>query len=171
MKLFLKIAILTLASLTGAHAMKADRDAPTHIEADRVEMHEKKDFSIYTGNVKITKGSITLRGDTITISNKDGNLHLITLRGEPATFNQQNDLGEEISAQSRNMEYRADNGLLELREEALLVKNKNRFSSAHIIYDTREDIIKAGHDNPADMTQQPPRVQITIQPEKNKTAP
>lgn len=169
MKPLLKFAILTLAFSSCAQAMKADRDAPAHIEADRVEMHEKKDFSIYTGNVKITKGSITLRGDTITIRNKDGKLHLITLQGEPATFNQQNDLGEEISAQSQHMEYRADNGLLELKDDALLVKNKNRFSSAHIIYDTREDIIRAGQDNQVD-TAQPPRVQITIQPDNTKTA-
>lgn len=169
MKPLLKLAIFTLLFSSSTHAMKADRDAPAHIEADRVEMHEKKDYSIYTGNVKITKGSITLKGDTITIKNRDGNLHLITLEGTPATFSQKNDLGEEVSAESRNMEYRADSGLLELREDALLVKNKNRFSSAHIIYDTREDIIKAGHDNQVETTQ-PPRVQITIQPDNNKTA-
>ncbi len=169
------VALLLSPSLA---AQQADRDAPAYIEANQVELREKENMSLYTGNVKITKGSIRITGEQIMIKNQAGKLQLIQIEGTPATFTQLNDLGEEIRAQSQQMEYRASNGLLELKQDALLEKNNNQFKSAHIIYDTRKDVIKAGQ-QPDTPTQSPsqeapkPRVQITIQsdnqPEQKKS--
>ncbi len=170
MKRLLKLALLGLLFTSSAHALGTDSDAPVHIEADQVEMHEKEGISIYSGHVRITKGSIKISGERITIKNRNGRLHLILILGEPATFSQLNDQGEEISARSMRMEYRADNGLLELKEDAQLVKNQNRFNSAHIIYDTQKDIVTAGQEAQKD-SQEAPRVQITIQPDKSKKQP
>jgi len=160
------LALLFLFTDYAAYAKSADNDAPVHIEADQVEMRERENISIYRGHVKITKGSIKITGTEITIKNKNGNLHHIKISGEPATFYQLNDLDEEISAESNQMDYMADNGMLELKENALLVKNQNRFSSPHIIYDTQKDIVKAGNHN-APEPGETPRVNITIHPEKN----
>lgn len=153
-----------------AFALGTDRNAPVRIEADQVEMREKEGIHIYKGHVRITRGSMKINGDSITIQNRNGRLSLIIIKGSPATFNQTNDQGEEISASSRAMEYHADDGLLELKEEAVLVKNQSKFQSAHIIYDTQKDIVKAGQGVETD-SQEPPRVQITIQPDKNKKQP
>jgi len=60
------------------------------------------------------------------------------------------------------MDYNAQHGMLELEKKAILEKNKNRFSSEHILYDTLKDIVKAGP---------PPRVKITIHPEQNSEQP
>lgn len=150
-------------------AQNKDKDAPVHIEADRVEMHEKDSLSIYKGNVKISKGSIQITGDEILIQNKDGKLQHIEINGQPATFFQLNALNEEVSAQSFHMTYLAEDGMLELKQQALLVKNQNRISSEHILYDSLNDIVKAGQDSitPADET---PRVKITLHPEPKNTA-
>lgn len=164
MKLLNNLALLLLCLSVNAYAKQSDKDQPTVIEADRVEMHDKQSTSIYSGNVVITRGSIKITGDKITIKNKDGSLQSATAIGQPATFYQLNDLGETITAQSNKIIYRARSGLLELQEDAELVKNKNRFSSAHIIYDTNKDIVKAGHKNKPE-TSTPPRVQVTLQPE------
>lgn len=145
----------------------ADKDAPLNIEANQVEMRERDNISIYSGHVKITKGSLKITGDKIIIKTKDGNLEHIDINGTPATFYQLNDLDEEISAQSNQMDYQANSGILELKDSASLVKNQNRFSSQHIIYDTLKDIVKAGHDSKTTDPDQPPRVKITIKPKKN----
>ncbi len=148
-------------------AKSTDEDAPLHIEADQLEMNEKNNVSIYNGHVKISKGSMKITGDKIIIKNKNGRLYKIHIDGKPATFYQLNDLNEIISAESHIMNYEAKTGILELKEKALLLKSKNRFSSEHIIYDTLHDIVKAGkHNSPAIDT--PPRVKITIYPETQK---
>lgn len=162
---------------TEVQALSSDKHAPAHIEADRVVMHEKDNLSIYHGNVKIIKGSVRLSGDKITIKNKAGKLHSIIILGNPATFSQQNDLGEAVSAQSQQMEYNGLSGMLELKEQAILIKNKSQFSSAHIIYDTQKDVVTAGQAEPAETSTSespnieppaPARVQITIHPEKTE---
>lgn len=171
MKLPAKLLLLTALFFSSlVCALSTDKGAPLNIEADQVEMREREGTSIYTGHVKITKGSLKITGSKITIKSKDGELHLIEIQGTPATFFQLNDLGEEVSAQSHQMEYLANSGLLELKENALLLKNQNRFSSQHIIYDTQKDIVKAGNNNePSVDNQQPPRVKITINPKKTTT--
>jgi lipopolysaccharide export system protein LptA len=150
-----------------AFAKSTDEDAPLHIEADELEMHENEGTSIYKGNVKINKGSIKITGDKIVISNKNGRLHRVQVNGKPATFYQLNDLDEAINAESYIMDYKAKTGILELKEKAILLKNKNHFSSEHIIYNTLKDIVKAGNHN-APSAQQKPRVKITIYPETSK---
>ena len=165
----LKLLILSLLLVnTSLIAQTSDKDAPVHIEADRVEMHERENLSIYKGNVRITKGSIQITGDEIFIQNKNGKLQHIKISGKPATFYQLNDLNEEVSAQSYQMKYLAKNSMLELKQQALLVKNQNRFSSEHIIYDAHNDIVKAGH-NDKTATEEKPRVKITLHPEKTST--
>lgn len=153
-----------------AASKSTDKEAPLHIEADQLEMREKDNMSIYSGNVKIVKGTMKISGDKIIIKNKDGRLYKIHINGKPATYYQLNDLDEVISAESYIMDYEAKNGLLELKEKALLLKNKNRFSSEHIIYNTLEDIVKAGNHNMPD-SQEKPRVKITIHPEPQSNEP
>jgi len=168
MKLSAKLFLfLVLFYATLVSAKSSDKDAPLHIEADQVEMREKDSISIYTGHVKITKGSLKITGNNIIIKSRNGKLQLIKINGKPATFFQLNDLGEEVRAESYQMDYRANSGLLELKEKALLVKSQNRFSSQHIIYDTQKDIVKAGNDEQSPDNQQPPRVKITINPKKD----
>lgn len=158
--MFLFVMLYNVSALSKT----TDKDAPLHIEADQLEMREKDSVSIYHGNVKITKGTMKISGDKIIIKNKDGRLHKIHINGKPATFYQLNDLDEIISAESYIMDYKAKTGVLELKEKALLLKNKNRFSSEHIIYNTLDDIVKAGNHNTPD-SQEKPRVKITIHPE------
>jgi len=154
-------------------AKTADENAPLHIEADQLEIHDKDNFSIYKGNVIINKGSLKITGDKIIIKNKDTKLSSVHINGSPATFYQLNDLDEAITAESKAMDYQARTGMLELKDNAKLIKNKNHFTSEHIIYNTLKDIVTAGKQS-SDATQKPPRVKITIYPEdsalpKNKS--
>jgi len=171
MKKLTKFMILfALLYNISAFSKSTDKDAPLHIEADQLEIREKDSVSIYNGHVKITKGTMKISGDKIIIKNKNGSLYKIHINGTPATFYQLNDIDEVISAESYIMDYEAKTGLLELKEKALLLKNKNRFSSEHIIYNTLDDIVKAGNHNKPD-SQETPRVKITIHPEPQSNEP
>jgi len=166
--------IIALVFNIHAFAKSDDENAPLQIEADQLELHEKENFSIYNGNVKIIKGSLKITGDKIVIKNENARLHNVHITGSPATFFQLNDLDEAINAESKIMNYQAQTGILELKEGAKLLKNKNHFSSEHIIYNTLKDIVKAGSQDSrqgSPDSQKPPRVKITIYPEQKSEQP
>ena len=144
-----------------------DARQPIHIEADAVEIREQEGISIYRGNVSITRGSMVITGELIYIHSSPQGLEKIIVEGKPASFRQLNDVDEEISAQSQHMTYMADNGLLVMKQEAVLVQNQNKFTSEHIVYNTRKDIVQAGGEQPSADSDTPQRVTITIQPPKD----
>lgn len=151
-----------------APAKTSDATQPIHIEADQVEIRDREGLSIYRGNVRIVQGTLRISGNEIRIRSADQGLQKVTITGNPATFFQLTDLNEEISAQGEQMEYQSRTGLLILERNAVLVQRENRFTSEHIVYNTQTNVVKAGTDsqtgNSNDVT--PPRVTITIMPEK-----
>ncbi|HEY9201919.1 MAG TPA: lipopolysaccharide transport periplasmic protein LptA [Gammaproteobacteria bacterium] len=168
------IVLLLSLSCTSlpAYAKSEDSNAPINIEADAVEMREAEGISIYTGNVKISRGSIEFSGDKIIISSEAGRVQQIDIEGQPATFYQLNDQNEDIRAQGLQMRYLAADDTLELHGQALLVKQQSRFSSEHIIYDAGKDVVTAGQlqsEPSADAetgSTEKPRVKITLHPEE-----
>lgn len=160
--------LLALYTPLPAVAKTSDAEQPVHIEADSVEIREKDGLSIYRGHVKITRGSMNIQGELIHIHSNDDGLEKITVQGDPARFSQLNDANQEVSAESGDMNYDADSGILVLKKDAILIQHQNRFTSQHIIYDTRKDVVKAGNSPPTssnDGTEQTPsRVTITIKP-------
>ena len=61
------LKLILIAASLGAPwavmAMTGDREQPIHIEADSVDIDDKKGVSIYRGNVRMTQGSIVLTAD------------------------------------------------------------------------------------------------------------
>ena len=60
------LALAMLALLAGfgmARAEKADREKPIHLEADRVSVDEAKQVAVFEGNVVLTQGTMTIRGE------------------------------------------------------------------------------------------------------------
>jgi len=157
-----------------AYGKSEDGNAPINIEADAVEMREAEGISIYTGNVKINRGSIEFSGDKIIITSQAGGVQQIEIEGQPATFYQLNDQNQEIRAQGLQMRYLAADDTLELNGEALLVKQQSRFSSEHIVYDAGRDMVTAGQlQNQATSEADPgekPRVKIPLHPEESTPA-
>jgi lipopolysaccharide export system protein LptA len=147
-------------------AKTSDADEPIHIEADSVEILEQQGVSIYRGHVNIRKGSMLIKGELIHIHQQDQGIDRILVTGDPASFRQLNDQGEEVSAQSLEMTYTAGNGILVMKKDAILVQSGNRFTSQHIVYDTRRDTVQAGKDESTSEPGEKPRVTITIQPQK-----
>ena len=162
-----KLILLILLSSGICHAKTADDSQPVNIEADSVEIREQQGISIYRGKVKITRGSMIIKGELITIHNTPQGLEKIVVEGEPASFRQLTDQDEEISAQSLEMTYIAGDGLLEMKKQAILVQKQNKFTSEHIIYDTRKDIVQAGETEATGADETPQRVTITIHPPKD----
>ncbi|MDO8810605.1 MAG: LptA/OstA family protein, partial [Gallionella sp.] len=57
-------------------AEHADRDKPIHLEADQVRIDDAQQISTFIGNVKLSQGTLLIRGDKIVVTqDKDGFKH------------------------------------------------------------------------------------------------
>jgi lipopolysaccharide export system protein LptA len=66
--------LLCVLALPTLHAEQADRDKPTNIEADALRYDDTTQTSVFTGNVVLTKGTIIIRGNKLTMrQDADGN--------------------------------------------------------------------------------------------------
>ena len=168
MKQASKFLVLFFFMSMQAESKTADMNQPLYIQAGSVEIHEKDGISIYKNNVLITRGSMIIQGELIHVHTSANEVKKIRVEGVPAKFKQLNDQDEEISAQSLQMEYQANNNKLILNKEAILIQGQNRFTSEHIVYDTQQDIVQAGDPTTKDSESETERVTITIQPAKKK---
>lgn len=94
---------------TPAAAEKADRDMPLNIEADSGRYDDLKQLGSFTGNVVVTKGSLTMRAAKIEVrQTPDGYQHGVAtaLPGQLATFSQKRDgVDETIRGEAERIEY------------------------------------------------------------------
>ncbi len=154
-------AFLVFPSLS--HALSSDRDQPMMIEADRVELDDAKGVSIYTGNVRVTQGTLVLTGDRMVVHNKGNDIDKVLMDGNPATYKQRPDgKDQDVHAHSKRMEYYTNPQHIILLGEAVVNQAGDVLRSERIVYDVVKDQVNAGTDQPDD------RVIITIQPKPKK---
>ena len=71
-----------------AHAEKADREKPIHLEADRVTVDEAKQIAVFEGNVVLTQGTLMIKGDRMQVRQDDEGFRHGTTWGDLAYFRQ-----------------------------------------------------------------------------------
>ena len=183
--------ILIAASLgllpAAVMAMTGDREQPIHIEADSVDIDDKKGISVYRGNVRMTQGSIVLTADTVTTyasfvtetkpgaegKKKERQLDKIIAEGKLANYRQLLDSkdavtgkNEELRARAERIDYFASEERVVLQRSAYLWKEGSEFSGNVIEYSGREETVKASK---AQTGQE--RVQAVIQPRRKEKTP
>ncbi|THU04446.1 lipopolysaccharide transport periplasmic protein LptA [Lampropedia puyangensis] len=99
--------------LGSAHALESDRDQPMNIEANTMRHDDAKQVTVFSGAVVVTKGSMVLRGDTVTVEQRaDGSQFGVAQAedGRRAFFSQERDTAkgapqETMEAQAQRIEY------------------------------------------------------------------
>ena len=162
--IFLLINFALLSASPMAFAQAQDHQQALNIEADQLRIDEKNGRSTYSGHVKISRGSLLIKGDKVVLQSDNNNaLKYVRVEGMPASFKQLNEQQQLISAQAQELVYRNISGILTLKKDAVLVQNKNTFRAEKIIYNTRTDVVQAGQ-NDGSATSKNERVFITIHP-------
>lgn len=145
--------------------MDSDRDQPIEVEADRMEMREQENISIYEGNVKLVQGSLRVNADRMVIHFTDANqLSLMEMTGKPAKLRQIDNQRREIHGEAEQIDYSEPKSLLILRKSAYLDQAGDIIRGELIRMDTTTNNVEAGTDQPED------RVKMVIQP-RQKPAP
>ncbi len=141
-------------------ALSSDRMQPVYIEANHAEINDKQGISIYRGDVKLTRGSMHLTADTLTVHHSGNAIDELVAIGNPATYREiQDKNNSEVRANAGRMEYHAGTGQLVLLHDAKLWQDVNEFGSERIVYDTNTELVNAG-----DLDSNSQRVHITIHP-------
>ena len=170
---FTKILLITLIfSLShNCLALSSDKQKAIELEADSADLDDKKGISIYRGNVILTQGSTRLNASQLTLyHDKKHKLVKAEAIGSPARFKQRPD-GEktDVSAKASKMVYFLKEETIKLYGNALFWQGKSSFRGDKIIYDTKNDIVKATSKKSADgKIQSGGRVKVTIEAKKAK---
>lgn len=163
-------AALALAlACVAAHAERADRNKPVHLEADQVNIDDARQINIFEGKVQLSQGTMLLRGEKmVVVQDKNGNMHG-TATGQPASFRQKREgMDEYIEGFGQRIEYDTGTETVDFYGQARITRAQDEVRGDHITYNSRTEIFQV-HGTPgapADAAgdKDRSRVHVVIQP-------
>jgi len=121
MAALLPVLLLGGTLVSSAQAAKADREAPTKIDADRLDHDEQRLVTVFTGNVVLTKGSLVLRGDRLELRQQPDGTSQGVVTGKPARFRQKREgVDEWMVGESLQIDYDSKTEIAILSEQAVM---------------------------------------------------
>ncbi len=137
----LMFALLGLAGVPQAMALKSDSDQPATINADDVELDFKTGERIYTGNVFVKQGSMELTCDRLVATFKDDKLAVATAYGSAdrlAVFKQRPEgKPNDVIGKAVTMILDQIEELVTLSEKASLNQGTDVMTGQKILYDLK----------------------------------
>jgi lipopolysaccharide export system protein LptA len=162
-----------MAALAAAPALgeRADRFRPTNVESDKLQYDDLKQISIFTGAVVLTRGTITLKGDRLILSQDPEGYQRGTVTGRLASFRQKRDgVDEWVEGYAEDIEYDGKTEKVRLTRKAKVRRLEgtrvvDEIDGAVIVYDSLTEQFEVDGRMPTG----PPapgtgRVRVVIQP-------
>lgn len=126
-----------------AHAEKADREKPIHLEADTVTIDDIKKVSVYQGNVILSQGTMMVRADWVQVTQNAEGLDKVNATGRPVAFRQKMDGSEEfIEGFADRVEFDGVTRQLELIGQARLRRGSDELRGTQISYNANTEFFK-----------------------------
>ena len=145
----LSFALITVLTVVGVSAEKADRDKPMNIEADALKYDDQKLLTTFTGKVHMSKGSLVLKAARLEVK-QDGQGHQVAKLwaepGERVFFRQKREgLDEFTEGESETIIYnsQADTITLTSRAEIRLLRGSvvaDRIQGHQILVDNTTEV-------------------------------
>ena len=158
-----------LAAPPAARAEKADRDAPTQIEANRMSADDARRMTIFEGSVVLTRGTIRLTADRVVVRQDAEGFQFATATGKPARFRQRQDAkppeteGVWLEGEALRMEMDDRSGRIELYDEARVKRGGDEVAGNYILLDQRSDFFSVSSSKNAPAAASGGRVKAVIQ--------
>jgi lipopolysaccharide export system protein LptA len=171
LSLNISLAFTVVVGSQVAKAERADRAKPMNIEASRADVDDTTLTRVLTGNVIITKGTILIRADKVTIKEDGQGNSLVTATGKSASFRQKREgLDQYIDASAETVEYDSKNDTVKLKNRAQLKrlereKVADEVYGSQINYDGKTETYSVESGPTGQSSQNPSgRVRIVLQP-------
>jgi len=152
-------------------AERADRDKPVHLEADQVLIDDARQISTFTGNVKLTQGTMLIRGDKIVVKqDKEGFKHG-TAYGNTASFRQKREgLDEYVEGYGERIEYDTQAETVDFFVQARLKRDLDEVRGERITYSAKTEIFQVNGNGASPEKGPPKRVRAVLQPKPREEA-
>lgn len=150
-----------------AHAERADRTKPVNLEADRVTVEEAKQTATFEGNVILTQGTLTIRGDRMIVQQDGDGFKQGAAYGKLASFRQKREgIDEYIEGYAERIEYDGKADKLQMFNRAYLKKSNDEVRGSYISYDATTEFFRVvgGGKQAATPGNPEGRVRAVIQP-------
>ncbi len=164
-----------------AHAEKADRTKPLNVEADNGRYDDVKQLGIFTGNVVVTKGTMSMRAAHIEVrQTPDGAQFGIATadEGKRAIFRQKRDgLDEYIEGEGERIEYDGKADVVRFINRAVIRRFRgavlaDETAGSTIVYDNVAEVFNVvGGATAATPTNPSGRVRAVLTPREVPPAP
>ena len=133
---------------------------------------------VFTGNVLLTRGSLVIRGDKLTLTERSDGTQFATVEGKPARFKQQRDSDKPnevllINGTGNTIEFDGNKSVVTLTGAASIQKSTNgqlteSISGTKITYEQNTEFLNVvGTPNSSGSS----RVQAVIKPKTQATEP
>lgn len=157
-----------MAALVPALPARAAQDKvlPVQIEANQAQLNDKTGISVYTGDVKITRGELVLTGSRLVITRQENRSDYIAdLTGSPAHLNQgvTDQVEQPITGSAHEIRYLTADQVVTLKGDAVLHRQNDLLRGDTIRYDVQTDKIIANGQGAGNG-----RVRIIIHPKKKE---
>ncbi len=176
------LPVLLLAALfwtLPSVAENADRDKPINVESDRMQYDDVKQVSTFTGKVVLTKGTLEIRGDRLTVRTDPDGWQYGTAWGDLASFRQKREgVDEWVEGQARQIDYDGRLETVRLQQQATVRRTAHdrvldEVHGSDILYESRTEFFTVEGAGGAGATPANPsgRVRVIIQPRNTTPAP
>lgn len=171
----LRLFSLSLLLICGAaHALPSDATKPIEIEADQLTYDNVHQIKTFTGNVVLTRGTLTIKANRVVITKHKNGFEYATLYGDAkklATLRQQQDDKNNIwvEGMGQRIEYNQETGVAELFDTAQVrrlqgTKVMDEVHGAYISYDSRTEMYAAKNNAGEVLPSATQRIKAIIQP-------
>lgn len=167
------VLALMLLPMTDAHAERADRDKPVNLEADRVTVDDAKQTATFEGNVVMTQGTLTIRGDRMVIQQDADGFKTGEAYGNLARFRQKREgFDEYIEGYAERIEYDGKAEKVQMFNRAYIKKGNDDVRGNYISYDSATEFFRVlgGGERAATPANPEGRVRAVIQPKPKVSA-
>lgn len=168
----LLLSLCLILAIT-AHAEQADKEKPIDLEADSVIVDDAKKISTYSGNVILTQGTLTIKGDKLIVREDKDGFQQSTSYGNPTTFRQKVEgKNEYIQGSGQRIEYDARMDKVKLFTKAWVKRGEDIVHGDYIMYDASAEFAEVigGGTQAATPATPTGRVRAVIQPKKKPEA-
>lgn len=150
-------------------ALSSDSKQPLHLVADSAQINNNTGISVYTGNVKMSQGSMQLLGHIVTVYTKSNQIVKVISVGDKkhqAFYAEEQDNHEgPIKAWGNTITYDVASGIIDLQHHAKVTRPKEVFTGEFIEYNQQSQTVNARSSEGNKR-----RVQIIIQPKSESSA-
>jgi lipopolysaccharide export system protein LptA len=140
-------------------ALPNDKNQPLHIAADKQDIDLNEGVVTYSGDVKLQQGTLEINAAKIIVrKDKNHSAESVVAEGEPATYQQQPEIGKPlIHASANSMNYNLKTELLTLDNKVSIEQNGAITKGNHVDYSIKGQTVKASG-----------RVETVIPPQSDK---